>query len=314
MRVRRKLACVLHIPRAERILRPKVTAKDQLPLSIRTKIAGLQSVLYFDNWPWLIAQRCLDRKTGLVTYRKKGFEILVDHHGGDEAGTRSCIVSDMYSRYLSFLELPDSVNVLDLGANGGGFPLMLRLRGIKLKKVVCIEMNPPTASRLAVNLSLNIGSAAVTVNAALCDENSRGSEVVLKENRGSTSESIFRDQAGSGEASYFVPTITLSAACSKYFSGMRIDICKVDIEGAEYEVFESTSDEVLAKFRYLLIELHNPLRNARFLERLSALGFREMTDRSNSKTSAETEVRAFQGPKLDDLQAKDKFRTTCLRA
>lgn len=265
-------------------------------MSIRTKFAGLRSALYFDNWPLLIAQRFLDRKTGLVTYRKAGFEILVDHHGGDEAGTRQCLVSDMYSRYLPFLRLPDSVSILDLGANGGGFPLMLRLRGIKLKRVVCVEMNPLTAKRLAVNLSLNVGPAAIAVNAAVCDISSHGPEIVHQDSRGSTSESIFHNRGDSKGGSYSVPTVTLLALCETYFPQTEIDICKVDIEGAEYEAFHSSSDDVLLKFRYLLIELHNPSRNAEFLSRISALGFKDMTDRSSCNTGAETEVRLFRGP------------------
>ena len=49
---------------------------------------GLEAVFAFDNWPMLLAGRLFDRKTGFVAYRKKGFDILVDHRGGDQCGTR----------------------------------------------------------------------------------------------------------------------------------------------------------------------------------------------------------------------------------
>ena len=250
------MAAILHNVKAARILRPEARLKGQrIALSIRTKLEGMRSVFYFDNWPLLVVQRVFDRKTGLVAYRKHDLEILVDHRGGDETGTRECIASDMYSRYLPSLELPESISVLDLGANGGGFPLMLRIHQIRLARVVCVEMNPLTAQRLAVNLSLNVGSAGIAVNRAICDGASHGPEIVMRASRGSTSESIFRDQADKGPESYSVRTTTLSALYSEYFENGLIDICKVDIEGAEYEVFRSTPDDLLLKFRYLLVEL-----------------------------------------------------------
>ena len=245
-----------------------------------------------------MVQRVFDRKTGLVTYRKQGLEILVDHLGGDETGTRECITSDMYSRYVRSFELPENVNVLDLGANGGGFPLMLCLLQIKIARAICVEMNPLTAQRLAVNLSLNVGPAGVAVNKAICDDKSHGSEIVMKASRGSTAESIFRDQTSKGPDSYSVQTSSLAALCSDYFKNSSIDICKVDIEGAEYEVFRSTPDDVLLKFRYLLIELHDASKTPSFLKKVTTLGFRDITDNANCKTGADTEVRVFQGRPL----------------
>ena len=115
------------------------------------KIAGLQDLLHFDNWPMLVLGRTFDRRTGLVTYRKGQYEILVDHHGGDENGTRACIVSDMYRRHLDKLAISSRVRLLDLGANGGGFPLMLLLNAYEVMQAVCVEMNPLTSLRLRVN-------------------------------------------------------------------------------------------------------------------------------------------------------------------
>ena len=255
----------------------------------------MRSVLYFDNWPMLMVPRLFDRKTGLVTYRKQGLEILVDHRGGDEAGTRACITSDMYSRYVRSFELPETINVLDLGANGGGFPLMLYLLHIKIAKAVCVEMNPLTARRLAVNLSLNVGPAGIAVNKAICDGDSHGSEIMMKASRGSTSESIFRDQTSERPDSYSVRTSSLAVLCSEYFKDSSIDICKIDIEGAEYEVFQSAPDDVLLKFRYLIIELHDAAQTPSFLKKITTLGFRDITNDAASRTSANTEVRVLRG-------------------
>lgn len=262
---------------------------------LQTRLAGLGAVLKFDNWPMLLMGRLFDRRTGLVVYRKRGMEILVDHGGGDESGTRACITSDMYRKYLQYFRLPERVRVLDLGANGGGFPLMLKLQGMDVAQAVCVEMNPLTYQRLGVNLATNFGPYAVAVNAAVCGP-SREAEILLKPRRGGTDYSMFAHRADPFEAHFSVPTMTLHALYERYFAGAMIDICKIDIESAEYEVIASAADWLLQKIRYLLIELHDPARSPEFLRRIAGLGFADLTI-SDGRTSGENmDVRAYRGP------------------
>jgi hypothetical protein len=70
----------------------------------------------------------------------------------------------------------------------------------------------------------------------------------------------------------------------------------VDIEGAEYELFAASPDEVLCKIRYLIIEFHDSAKTPACISKFSALHFQEMTDHSGQKTGADTEVRVFRGP------------------
>src|SRR4051812_27725218 len=105
-------------------------------MSFSTKVAGARAMLAFDNWPALLLGRLFHGDAGMFVYRKGQLEILVDHRGGDQTGTRMCIVSDMYRKYLPLFSVTQPANVLDLGGNGGGFPLMLKLAGIKLGTVV----------------------------------------------------------------------------------------------------------------------------------------------------------------------------------
>ena len=183
---------------------------------------GLEAVFAFDNWPMLLAGRLFDRKTGFVAYRKKGFDILVDHHGGDQCGTRMCIATDMYSRYLPSFDLRGPVRVLDLGANGGGFPLMLRIAGVELARIVCVEMNPLTYRRLQVNLTTNLGPSAVAINAAVCG--TQGSEIPSTPSRGGTGDRMYRDRVES-EPYVLVPTTTFQVLYDQYFENEDVDIC-----------------------------------------------------------------------------------------
>src|SRR5262245_11139755 len=94
------------------------------------KFNGLRDIWAFDNRWQLLWQRLLARGTGLTVYKMQGHELVVDHSAEDECGTRLCIVSEMYRKYLPFLNLQGPINVLDLGSNGGGFPLMLLFEGV----------------------------------------------------------------------------------------------------------------------------------------------------------------------------------------
>ncbi len=267
-------------------------------MSLSTKIAGARAIMAFDNWPALFAARLLHRNAGLLVYRKGGLEILIDHRGGDETGTRQCIISDMYRKYLPSFRITGPANVLDIGANGGGFPLMLKLAGVKLGTVVCVELNPATYARLLVNLQSNIGFSAVAINAAVAGADSEA-EIFLNPTRGSTGYSMTANAAASESLHVAVKTQTFASLYSHYFRSERIDICKIDIEGAEYPVIDSTPDEVLSKIRYLVIEFHDDARTPALIRRFSELGFSEITDEGERRTSASTEVRVFRGPDTD---------------
>jgi FkbM family methyltransferase len=266
----------------------------------KDKLSGLESIFAFDNWPMLLLGRLFDRKTGFVAYRKKGFDILVDHRGGDQCGTRMCIATDMYRKYLPQFNLTGPVRVLDLGANGGGFPLMLRIAGVELARAVCVEMNPLTFLRLHLNLTTNLGPSAVAINAAVCGM-PQDSELMIEPSRGGTGDSMY---SGGTESAIFqvpVPTTTLQALYDQYFENEFVDICKIDIEGAEYELFASSPDDLLQKIRYLVMEMHyfhdsGPAKAQVLIERMTALGFVEMTIEEGHKTGAAAEVRAFRGP------------------
>lgn len=193
---------------------------------------GLEAVLFFDNWPILLLGRLCDRKTGMVIYRKQGLDILVDHRGGDQCGTRMCIATDTYRKYLPLFHLSGPVRVLDLGANGGGFPLMLSIAGLQIARAVCVEMSPLTYQRLALNLMTNLGSSAIPLNAAVCSM-LEDSEIPITLTRGGTGDSLYRNQCKKDvESCISVRTTTLAALIDQYFENECVDICKIDIEGA----------------------------------------------------------------------------------
>lgn len=261
-------------------------------MRLSQKLAGLQDLLKFDNWPMLVFARTFDRRTGLVAYRKGSMEILVDHLGGDENGTRACLVSDMYQRHLNSIAGTKTVRVLDLGANGGGFPLMLLLNGFDVAQAICVEMNPLTYLRLRVNLATNLGNRAIGINAAVCGADAPA-EIPLQATRGSTGLSMYANQSSASNERVTVPSTTIAALVEQHFGEADIDICKIDIEGAEYDAIESAPDSALRRIRSLIIEFHDPARTPSCLSRLRSAGFTEITGGRDPHTSENTEVRAF---------------------
>jgi len=274
-------------------------------MSIGNNLRGLRAIRMFDNWPALVLGRLLDRRTGLKVYRKNGMEILIDHLGGDCNGTRACLTTNMYSRYLPFFDIRRPVRVLDLGANGGGFLLMLKLAGVEVARGVCVEMNPVIFQRLQYNMARNLGPGVTTVNAAVCSM-PLDSEVLLKPSRGGTGEGLSTQRADTGSPHISVRTTTLTALMDRYFGGEPVDLCKIDVEGAEYEIFGSSSDDSLRQIGFLLAEFHDAPRTPAVAARLQRLGFSEMATGANHKTSGTTEVRLFRGPRAAGASAPDR--------
>ncbi len=241
-------------------------------MSLGNKIRGFKEVWAFDNRLWLAFTKTFFRNENLHIYRYKGAEILVDHAGGDSNGAREVLTSPMYSRFLPQMKIDGPVNVLDLGANNGGFPLLLHTSGIKLKKVVSVEFNPRTFTRLHFNLTRNLPGDVVPVNAALCGK-TRMIEATL--GNGDVSDSIYENVSNPDAKQYKIQGLSLDDFYKNHFENEVIDICKIDVEGAEFEVFLEPDHKSLKQCRYVIMEIHerNGRRGDEILPVIKDLGF-----------------------------------------
>lgn len=255
-------------------------------MGLANKFKGFGVLWQFDNRWQLILSRLFS--TNLSIYRFKGMEILVDRAAGEASITGEVMTSPMYLKYLPEMGLTGPVNIFDIGSNNGSFSLSLKSNNIQINKLVCVEMNPRTFTRLQHNISHNIGRGYVLVNGAICGEH-RELEVSMGE--GGAGESILYDTEGGNKE--IVQGYTFDEIFDREFGDGEVDLCKMDIEGAEFEVFASDAYSRFRKCRNVLIEIHQKVKNDRgfVIDKLKDMGFVEVD--GEGKNDADDHVHFF---------------------
>jgi FkbM family methyltransferase len=256
--------------------------------ALLSRLGGIGEILRFDNRLQLLYQRLVQNHLRVAVYRLGDIEAVVDIAAGDLNSVRACLASPMYRSLLARVDLPANLSVLDLGANAGGFPLLLLSLGYKLENLVCVELNPRTALRLRYNLQGNLPhSACWQVRDAAVVGTSRQLKVHL--GRGSAGDSIYGTGTSPDGLDSEVEGITLDDCIAQSFDTRPIDLCKMDIEGAEYEVFESNSHDRIHQCRCLLIEIHKTTAERRdgLFARLERLGFNLIAGPSDRRFGVE---------------------------
>lgn len=242
-------------------------------MGIINKIRGIREIWQFDNRWELIGDRLFRPKKNESIYRIKDLEILVDHAAGDANGAREILTSNMYRQFLPLLDLDNPINVLDIGANNGGFPLLLKLEEVEIGRLVSVEFNPATFKRLKINIESNFDADFELVNAAVCGENR---SIPVSAEMSGTADSIYSD--GQAESDDTVEGLTFDELFARTFGEEAVDVCKIDIEGAEFEVFANPGCDSIKRCRNLIIEIHHSPETPRqiIIDKLEQLGFEEL--------------------------------------
>lgn len=168
------------------------------------------------------------------------------------------------------LDITDAEWIIDCGANIGLATIFFNLK-FPEAKIVAIEMEEGNFSILEKNTLKNenvyLENAAVWSNAlehlVVEDGNKEWGYMVSTEEK--------------GRASKHIKAITINDIVKKY-SIQTIDILKIDIEGAEKEIFKKGVYEDWLKItKVLIIELHdrlNPGSSMQFFEAITKYNFR----------------------------------------
>jgi len=160
----------------------------------------------------------------------------------------------------------DSV-IVDLGGNRGEFSGALRREfGCR---ALAVEPVP------ALCAEIKRAGVAEVVNAAISDHDG---ELSFFTEEDSTFGSIFGKTSGS-QGRLTVPCVTLESLL-KSARLTSVDLLKIDIEGAEVPLFDSTSDETLLRMGQITVEFHDFIEKLnqaphtdKIIARLEKLGF-----------------------------------------
>lgn len=209
--------------------------------------------------------------------------IAVRPYAGDVFVLYEVLASETYKVPDEVMDPASVKTILDCGGNVGMTALYLASRH-RNAKIVTIEPDPVNFDLLCRNTRSE--PRIVPVQAALVGGRSR--TVVLSQDRPAWGNSIGSvSEAGRGVE---VQGLTLADLCAAHGFD-SIDILKVDIEGAEEELF--ATPDFLHMVRYVMIELHGAYTLDRFQRDIEAQGFtaREPSPRGRPRT-----VTAFPKP------------------
>ncbi len=197
---------------------------------------------------------------------------------------------------LSLISTGDTV--LDLGAGYGDFSLLAALKVGPSGRVIAVEPDLRAFTFLTRNIRANGISNVVPVHAAIWGDEPH--------------PTLFRPE-GSGSklsdsGSVAVNVVTMEDLRTK---ATRIDVIKMDIEGAENSVFRS-SLTAIAHTRSIFVEVHSPSIRVEISSLLDKAGFATFT--WNMKSVVWTSARnVFRHP-LEFFEAEYKSGFYALRA
>ncbi len=144
------------------------------------------------------------------------------------------------------------MTVIDIGAHIGYYSLLFAKRVGPNGRVFSFEPVPENFALLRKNIQLNELSQVQVFPQAVFSDKKEISIAVPDESPNSGEGSVIHRH---GARRYLVPAITLDSFCVP--SGVRPDILKMDVEGAEYDVLLGAKETISRCRPKLLIELHH---------------------------------------------------------
>ena len=153
------------------------------------------------------------------------------------------------------LNLPDvAKTIIDLGANIGLSALFF-IKKFPTSRIVAVEPDAVNFSIMEKNLE-KFSKSVSFLQAAIWPTDGEVSLVEEGDDHSSLGAWGYRTEASNGNSGLSVKAVTIPTIMKQY--GMDfVDILKVDIEGAEYELFEKNYEDWIDKVGLIIIETHD---------------------------------------------------------
>lgn len=144
---------------------------------------------------------------------------------------------------------------IDVGAHVGYYALLASNRVGSSGKVIAVEPNPATAERLRRNLALS-NAANVVVQQVACTDVERTLDFFGANSLNTGQSSLSEKNAGAKSDHITVRGLPLDRIISTEGIG-RIDLVKIDVEGAELAVLSGMKESLAAYKPKLVLELRD---------------------------------------------------------
>ena len=225
-----------------------------------------------ENWPTAWGLRIFRKSAGVRLLRlRTGLQMVCRGNSRDWDVFHELFFAGGYGAALRFLaDQPDEPIVIDLGGNIGLFAL-LASQSHPMAKVFSYEPGPPNARFFEINRLLNPRLLdRIFLTQAAVGANSR-------------TEDWYFDEMNPGGSGFFaggnlkfsVPVQAFSQIIESL--GKPVDLVKIDIEGAEYELFLESPPQCWERVRAISLELHDDpksrISRSSFLDLIRQLGF-----------------------------------------
>lgn len=240
----------------------------------RNKIrTAWEIICAIENWPAAFGMRLRQNHQGLRLLNfRNGLNIACRGGTRDWDIVHELYFAGSYGRAINMLkDLPGAPVVLDLGGNIGLFSL-LAAQTHPAAQIYAYEPGPPNYQMFEMNCLANPG---LSKRIHLCREAVAGHTRIAEwffDEKNPGGSSLFANEG----VKYHVQIRALAEVLRSLTSDVAL--AKIDIEGAEYEVLDSTPPELWTRVQAISLELHdNPggkISRDDFLERMSGFGFK----------------------------------------
>ena len=202
-----------------------------------------------DNFPTAILDK-LGFVSGEVVYKMRGKRLMFIARGGSADMSEIAMVASGSEYDLNLLKLPQNPVAVDLGGNIGTFSIPFA-KSFKQSKIFTFEPDADNYKILLQNIKLNSASQVHPINLAISDY--KGEGYLKKENLGTDAYQL---DPKSKITNCLVTTLPLAMLSKKI---KKIDLLKIDIEGAEYNILlhKQSFDYIKKNAHYIFMEYHN---------------------------------------------------------
>lgn len=210
-------------------------------------------IMAFSNWYTLVWPFTRILKKERIIKVRGGAKMFVRNvFGSDFVVTYEMFFRDDYG--LKRFPLNDGpMSILDLGANIGAFTVLAATR-YKNAKIYSFEPEDTNYNQLKFNASLNnIDNRVTAIKEAVADT---AGEKVFHMSSYDYAHSLLEEQIIDNPGTKIKVTCTTLEQTVQKYNLKSIDILKLDIEGAEYDMFLKMPKNILDMVQVILMEIH----------------------------------------------------------